>query len=172
MVGTLTDAELLGSPFARRLGRASWFLSAWAYLIAAYCIFGFLWVLWAFIRSRPAGIALVTGPLEALAAGPFFGIVGLLISFPTVVMAPVYLVVLRRVPTGWGRWLRRLAAVTLAPLVLGAPTFVLWGLPASSDDWFFVRCLVGVLLLYGLIVPFPRGTNRSDAEPASPVTAD
>ncbi len=82
MVGTLTETELLRSPFARRLGQASWFLSAWAYLIAAYCIFGSLFTLWTFAGTHPSGLELLVGTHEGLTAGLVVGVIGLVISFP------------------------------------------------------------------------------------------
>ena len=166
MVGTLTEAELLRSPFARRLGRTAWFLSAWAYLIAAYCLFGSLFALWVFATSHPSGISLLLGPLEAVTGGLVVGVIGLVISFPTLVMAPIYLALLRRVPSRWGRRARRAAAVGLAPPIVGSLTLVLWGLPSGGEDWFFVRCLLGALLIYGLIVPLPSPQGELGVEPA------
>jgi hypothetical protein len=169
MVGTLTETELLRSPFARRLGRASWFLSAWAYLIAAYCIFGSLFALWSFAGSHPSGLELLVGTLEGLTAGLVVGVIGLVISFPTLVMAPAYLILLAKLPTRWGNRTRRVAAVALAPPVIGSLTLAWWGWLTGGDyDSLLVRCLIGALLVYGLIVPLPAPRDEGVTEPVAP----
>ena len=130
-------------------------LSAWAYLVIAYCIVGYLAALWALFLSPPAGLELLLGLLEALVVGLAVGIIGVVFAFPTLVVAPLYVVLLRFLPSRWKRRTRRVAAVMLAPPVVGSLTLIWWGLPGGEADWFLVRCLLGGLLIYGLIIPLP-----------------
>lgn len=142
-----------GSKFAGRLGRATWFFESWGYLIASYVLFGFLYFVWK-AESQFSAFRLLLGIPLAVVAAPFLAVVGLVLSFPTLVVAPFYLAVLRRIPRRWGPRVFRLAAIVLAPPALGSLTFA-WWISTGGLDWFLARCLLAVLLIYGLIVPSP-----------------
>jgi len=147
--------------FSGRLGRAVWFVGTWGNLVVAYFVFGFIYAVWSDITSA-SGVDLLLGLLEAVVVGPFVGLLGLLVSFPTFLMAPVYLALLWHVAQRWGPPVFRLAAIALAPPIVGSLTFVGWS-TAGRLDSLFVRSLFAVLLIYGLLTPSPfsNGEGRS-----------
>jgi hypothetical protein len=140
--------------FIRRLTKAAWFFGGWTYLVAAYFVFGFVLALWSF-ESQASGFGLFYGPFLAVVVGPILGFAGLLVSFPTLITVPVYLALLRGLPSRIRPRAFRLAAIVLAPPVVGSLTFIWWWSSGGPAESVFTPYLVAVLLIYGFLIPSP-----------------
>ena len=139
-----------------RLGTAAWLFASWSWLVAAYFIFGMLWLLWQFV-AEGSGTSILLGVPVSVVVGPVFGLLGFALSWSTLLMAPIYLMALRRLPSRW-RGSFRPIAIVLAPPLVGSLTFS-WWFAAGLLDWYFTSCLVVVLLIYGAILPSPFEDN-------------